>query len=88
MQDDPSAPCLLREAKRRPAYFFSMDLSLRAEDILRRVIAWWSLETLFRDTKEHLGLQDWQCGPELAGPLTCVAATPLMLWSHEEGAQE
>jgi hypothetical protein len=43
---------------KKPASF-STDGSLSVEDILTRIAARCSLETLFRDAKEHLGLEQW-----------------------------
>lgn len=80
------------EKAKKPAFFFATDLSLSVQEMLVRVAARWSLETLFRDAKEHLGFEDWQCSTELAVnrsiPLTCVATSLLMLWSYEEAMQD
>ena len=73
------------------AYFFSTDLELSVERILTLVAARWSIETLFSDLKEHLGMKDWQVRMEGAVarsvPLTCVATTLLILWSLGEASQ-
>jgi len=80
------------EKAKKPAFFFATDCSLSVQEILIRVAARWSLETLFRDAKEHLGFEDWQCSTEVAVnrsiPLTCVATSLLMLWSYEEAMQD
>lgn len=77
--------------EKSPAYFFSTDLTLKVERILTLVAARWSIETLFRDMKEHLGMNQWQCRIQGAVvrsvPLTCVATSLLMLWSLTEAAQ-
>ena len=72
-------------------YLFSTDLTLTAERVLTLVAARWSIETLFSDMKEHLGMKDWQVRIEgsvvRSVPLTCVATTLLMLWSIKEANQ-
>jgi len=74
------------------ACFFSTDLSLSVERIVRVVAARVSIETLFSDLKVHLGMNQWQCRTEEAVvrsvPLTCVATTLLMLWSLIEARQQ
>ena len=73
------------------AYFFSTDLELSVERILTLVAARWSIETLFSDLKEHLGMKDWQVRIEgsvvRSVPLSCVATSLLMLWSLGEASQ-
>ena len=80
------------ENNKKPAFFFSTDLSLSVSEILTRVAARWSLENLFKDLKEHLGWSDWQCRVEKAvrrsATLTCSAASLLMLWSHQEACHK
>jgi len=74
------------------AFFFSTDLSLSIERALTLVAARWSIETLFCDMKEHLGMKDWQVRIEgsvvRSVPLTCVATSLLMLWSMLEADQK
>ena len=69
-------------------YFFSTDLSLTVQRVLTLVAARWSIETLFSDLKEHLGMKDWQVRIEgsvmRSVPLTCVATSLLLLWSLQE----
>ena len=78
--------------EKSPAYFFSTDLRLPVERMLTLVAARWSIETLFSDMKEHLGMKQWQCRMEGAVvrsvPLTCVATSLLMLWSLTEAKQK
>jgi hypothetical protein len=73
------------------AYFFSTDRTLSVERMLTLVAARWSIESLFNDLKEHLGMNQWQCRIEGAVvrsvPLTCVATSLLMLWSLSEAVQ-
>jgi hypothetical protein len=73
------------------AYFFSTDRTLPVKRMLTLVAARWSIESLFADLKEHLGMKQWQCRIERAVvrsvPLTCVATSLLMLWSLNEAAQ-
>ena len=73
------------------AYFFSTDLELSVQRILTLVAARWSIETLFSDLKEQLGMKDWQVRIEgsvaRSVPLTCVATTLLILWSLGEASQ-
>jgi hypothetical protein len=68
------------------SYFFSTDLSLSDTQIIQWVAARFSIEIVFGDLKEHLGLTDWQCRVQKAVvrsvPLTCVATTLLVLWSY------
>lgn len=76
---------------KKPTYFFSTDGSLSVKNIMVRAAARWSLETLFRDAKEHLGLKQWQQRVQVAVtrsvPLTCVASTLLIVWSYQEASQ-
>ena len=71
-----------------PSYFFCTDLRLSDTKIVEFIAARWSIETLFADLKEHLGLGDWQCRTEQSVirsvPLTCVATSMLLLWSHQQ----
>ena len=75
---------------KRPTYFFSTDGSLSVANILVRVAARWSLETLFPDGKEYLGLEQWQCRVQVAVtrsvPLACVATTLLIAWSYQKAS--
>ena len=79
------------EKQKKPSFFFCTDLNLSAQEILIRVAARWSLENIFKDSKEHLGWGDWQCRVENAvkrsAILTCAAASLLLLWSHEQASQ-
>jgi hypothetical protein len=72
-------------------FFFSTDLSLTVQRVLTLVAARWSIETLFKDMKEHLGMKDWQVRIEgsvvRSVPLTCIATSLLMLWSMLEANQ-
>ena len=72
-------------------YFFSTNLSLTVQRVLTLVAARWSIETLFSDLKEHLGMKDWQVRIEdsviRSVPLTCIATSLLMLWSLQEANQ-
>lgn len=72
----------------KPSYFFCTDLHLSDTKIVELIAARWSIETLFADLKEHLGLLDWQCRIEQSVvrsvPLTCVATSILLLWSHQQ----
>jgi hypothetical protein len=72
-------------------YFFSTDLDMSVHRILTLVAARWSIETLFSDLKEQLGMKDWQVRtPEAVKrsiPLTCAATTMLILWSLGEANQ-
>jgi len=80
------------EGQKSLSYFFSTDLALSVERILTLVAARWSIETLFSDLKEHLGMKHWQCRTKKAVvrsvPLTCVATSLLMLWSLGEAGQQ
>ena len=73
------------------SYFFSTDFSISVQRILTLVAARWSIETLFSDLKEHLGMKDWQVrikGSVIRSvPLTGVATSLLMLWSIQEANQ-
>ena len=70
------------------SYFFCTDLSLSDTRIIELVAARWSIETLFSDLKEHLGMTDWQCRVEKSVvrsvPLTCVATSLLIIWSYQQ----
>jgi hypothetical protein len=72
-------------------YFFSTNLSLKVERILTLIAARWSIETLFSDMKEHLGMKDWQVRTEnsviRSVPITCIATSLLLLWSIDEAGR-
>jgi len=72
--------------------FFSTSLDLSVERILTLVAARWSIETLFCDLKEHLGMKDWQVRMKDAVlrsvPITCIATSLLILWSLDEANQK
>jgi len=72
--------------------FFSTNLDLSVERILTLVAARWSIETLFCDLKEHLGMKDWQVRMKDAVlrsvPITCIATSLLILWSLDEANQK
>jgi hypothetical protein len=74
------------------ACFFCTDKTLSVERILTLVAARWSIETLFSDLKEHLGMKDWQVRVQgsvtRSVPMTCVATSLLMLWSMLEANQK
>jgi len=74
------------------SYFFSTDLSLSVERVLTLLAARWSIETLFSDLKEHLGMKDWQVRVQesvvRSVPLTCVATSLLILWSMLEANKQ
>jgi hypothetical protein len=73
-------------------YFFSTDLSLSDTQIIEWIAARFSIEIVFSDLKEHLGMTDWQCRVEKAVvrsvPLTCVATTLLVLWSYQQNKRK
>jgi SRSO17 transposase len=70
------------------SYFFSTDTKMSVERILRYVSARWSLENAFKDMKQHLGFNDWQCRKKEAVlrsiTLNCIAYSALLLWSKQE----
>lgn len=72
----------------QPSYFFCTDLHMSDTKIVELIAARWSIETLFADLKEHLGLCDWQCRIKQSVvrsvPLTCVATSILLLWSYQQ----
>ena len=75
-----------------PGYFFSTDLSVSDIQIVKWIAARWSIETLFDDLKEHLGMTHWQCRIQKSVirsvPLTCVATSLLLLWSFQQMHQD
>lgn len=70
------------------SHFFSTDLHMSTERIITLVAARWSIETAFKDLKEHLGLNDWQVRKEKSvtrsATLNCVALSLLTLWTCQE----
>ena len=73
------------------AYFLSTDCIQSVESILTLVAVRWSLESAFKDMKQHLGFNSWQCWNERAVTrsvsLTCTAYSTLMLWSYQQITQ-
>ena len=80
------------DQNKSPSYFFSTDLSVSETNIIEWIAARWSIETLFDDFKEHLGMTDWQCRIQKSVvrsvPLTCVATSLLMIWSFQQLQQD
>lgn len=72
---------------KNPSFFFCTD-DLPAEQVLTLVAARWGIENAFKDMKQHLGLQDWQCrvkkAVERSATLTCSAFCLLTLWSLQQ----
>lgn len=70
------------------SYFFSTDLNISTERAIELVAARWSIETSFKDLKEHLGLNDWQVRKEKpvtrSATLNCIALSLLTLWTYQE----
>ena len=52
------------EGKRKPVLLYSTDLVLTAEKILEYYTSRFQIEFIFRDAKQHLGLQHCQCRNE------------------------
>lgn len=75
----------------RYSYFFCTDLELSVLEIIERVCGRWSIEQVFFDLKEHLGLSHWQCRKKQAvrrsATLNCVALSMLTLWCYLETSQ-
>ena len=69
-------------------YFFSTDLTIHETEMMKIVAARWSIESLFDNFKEHLGMSDWQCHAENSVirsiPLTSVATSILLVWSYQQ----
>lgn len=74
--------------KETVSYFFSTDLNISTEKAIELVAARWSIETSFKDLKEHLGLNDWQVRKEKpvtrSATLNCIALSLLTLWTYQE----
>lgn len=45
-------------------YYFSTDLTVSAEKAVTLIAARWSIETVFKDLKEHFGLNNRRVGKE------------------------
>jgi hypothetical protein len=79
------------DQNKKPGYFFSTDLAVSDTQIVEWIAARWSIETLFDDFKEHLGMTDWQCRIQKSVvrsvPLTCVATSLLIIWSVQQFKQ-
>lgn len=74
--------------KKSPTFFFCTDEHLSVERVLTLVAARWGIENTFKDMKQHLGLEDWQCrvknAVERSATITCAAFTLLTLWSLQQ----
>jgi len=74
--------------KEAVSYFFSTDLNISAQRTVELISARWSIETAFKDLKEHLGLNDWQVRKEKSvnrsATLNCIALSLLTIWTHQE----
>jgi len=87
-------------AKGRPAsggketisYFFSTDLTIPAEKAVKLIAARWSIETAFKDLKEHFGLNDWQVRKEKpvtrSVTISCIVHSLLTLWTYRESQKK
>jgi len=70
------------------SYFFTTDMGMHVGKLLKYVAGRWSLENAFKDMKQHLGFNGWQCRKEESVKrstlLTCISYSTLLLWCHKE----
>lgn len=76
--------------KSGPNFFFSTDLSLEPEQMLRIIAGRWSIENAFKDLKTHLGFGEDQCRDRNAieryNNISCHSLSLLTLWSLLEAS--
>lgn len=69
-------------------YYFTTDLTMPAKKAISLIGARWSIETTFKDLKEHFGLNDWQVRKELpvtrSATVSCITHTLVTLWTYQE----
>jgi len=79
-------------SKETISYFFSTDLLISAEKAVKLIAARWSIETAFKDLKEHFGLNDWQVRKEKpvtrSVTISCIAHSLLTLWTYRESQKK
>lgn len=80
-----------RNSKETISYFFSTDVTISAEKAVKLIAARWSIETAFKDLKEHFGLNDWQVRKEKpvtrSVTISCIAHSLLTLWTYQESCK-
>jgi len=73
------------------SYFFSTDLSISVKKTVTLIAARWSIETAFKDLKEHFRLNDWQVRKEKpvtrSVTISCIAHSLLTLWTYQESCK-
>jgi len=73
-------------------YYLSTDETITAEKAVELIAARWSIETSFKDLKEHFGLNNWQVRKEK--PVTrsitvsCITQSLLILWTYQESIKK
>lgn len=74
------------------SYFFTTDVTIEAEKAISLIAARWSIETAFKDLKEHLGLNDWQVRKEKpvtrSVTISCITHSLLTLWTYQESCKK
>lgn len=72
-------------------YYFTTDLTLSVKKTISLIGARWSIETTFKDLKEHVGLNNWQVRKELSvtrsATISCITHTLVTLWTYQELAK-
>jgi hypothetical protein len=64
------------KGKRDDEFFFATDLHMRVVDILQTYAGRWSIEVVFRECKQYLGLND----PQARTKSAVLRMTPFCLW--------
>jgi len=77
-----------KNKKETTGYFFSTDVTISTKKAVTLIAARWSIETTFKDLKEHFGLNDWQVRKEKpvtrSVTISCIAHSLLTLWTYQE----
>ena len=73
-------------------YYFTTDLTMPTEKAVSLIAARWSIETTFKDLKEHFGFADWQVRKETpvtrSATISCITYSLLILWTYQESCEK
>ena len=73
-------------------YYFTTDLTMPTKKAISLIATRWSIETAFKDLKEHFGFSDWQVRKETpvtrSVTVSCITYSLLTLWTYQESCEK
>jgi hypothetical protein len=73
-------------------YYFTTDENITAKQAIELIAARWSIETSFKDLKEHFGINNWQVRKEKpvtrSVTVSCITQSLLILWTYIEATKK